>query len=139
MFRKSYLRDESSFFGLTEFNQHYHLPGEGNIRSFVGQGEPGSDAITAFSTEVFLRPPAFEKGYFEDRPVTLEIALFSDAGIFWNGQTSRKIADAGLGLRLKGRLFEKDLFLRVDFPFILVKDNEQITYQSWLISFQRGM
>ena len=139
MFRQSYLRDESSFFGLTEFNQHYHLPGEGNIRSFVGQGEPGSDAIAAFSTEVFLRPPAFEKGYFEDRPVTLEITLFSDAGIFWNGQTSRKMADAGLGLRLKGRLFEKDLFLRVDFPFILVKDNERITYQSWLISFQRGL
>ena len=152
IFRKSYLRDESSFFGLTEFNHHYHMPGEGNIRGFVGKGEPGADALTAFSTEIFVRPPAFQKGYFEDQPLTLEIALFGDTGVFWTGEDTRTMADAGLGFRLKGKLFEKDLFLRVDFPFLWLasynyqnekdyneKNEGMKDYQTWLISFQRGL
>jgi|TARA_B100001750_G_scaffold92461_1_gene72970 hypothetical protein len=152
MFRRSYLRDESSFFGLTEFNHHYHMPGEGNIRGFVGKGEPGADALTAFSTEIYVRPPALQKGYFDDHPLTLELALFGDGGIFWNGRDTRTLADAGLGFRLKGKLFEKDLFLRVDIPFLWValynyeneqdhnESNEEVKdYQSWLISFQRGI
>ena len=124
------------------------MPGEGNIRGFVGKGEPGADALTAFSTEIYVRPPAFQKGYFEDQPLILEIALFGDTGIFWNGEDTRTLGDAGLGFRLKGKLFEKDLFLRVDFPFLWYYQNEKDyneknegmkDYQTWLISFQRGL
>ena len=39
MFRLSYLRNDDSFFGFSNFNNNYHLPGEGNIRGLLNQNE----------------------------------------------------------------------------------------------------
>ena len=37
MLRKNYLVDQ--FYGYNNLFSHYHLPGEGNLRGFVGRGE----------------------------------------------------------------------------------------------------
>jgi len=54
---------------------------------------------------------------------------------------SRTLADAGLGLRLKTDIFEKDLFLRIDLPFIIHNNGASSfdNYENWIISFQRSI
>jgi len=53
---------------------------------------------------------------------------------------SRTLADAGLGLRLKTDIFEKDLYLRIDLPFF-IHDIEGSSFdkENWVISFQRSI
>ena len=141
MFRKSYLRNEDSFFGLNDFNTNYHMPGEGNIRGFVNQAEKGADAAVSFSSELFMINKRVNlDGYLENRRISFELALFTDGGIFYNNGLTRRLADAGLGIRLGSSIFNKPLYLRIDFPFILFK-NDQIMNNStkWIISFHRGI
>ena len=33
---------------------HYHLPGEGNLRGFVGRGERGAESLIASTSEVSI-------------------------------------------------------------------------------------
>ena len=79
----------------------------------------------------------------------LEFTAFLDGGIFWDKMyhprypqeyLDRILADAGLGLRFKTRILEKDLYLRFDFPFLIYDDgNTYVDRNNWLISFQRGL
>jgi hypothetical protein len=80
------------------------------------------------------------KGFLEDRPISVELAFFVDAGIFYNNGSTRKLADTGIGIRLSTTVYEKPLYLRLDFPFILFKDgNRIINDRGWIISFHRGI
>ncbi len=76
----------------------------------------------------------------ENRRISFELALFTDGGIFYNNGLTRRLADAGLGIRLGSSIFNKPLYLRIDVPFILFK-NDQIMNNStkWIISFHRGI
>ena len=82
----------------------------------------------------------------------IEFATFVDGGMFWDRFNtdkeeietkfnSRTLADAGLGLRLKTDIFEKDLYLRIDLPFFLIYENggSKVEEKNWIISFQRSI
>ena len=141
MFRVSYLRSQDSFFGLSEINNNYHMAGEGNIRGLVSQNEKGADAGGSVTGEIFLVNKRVDvKGYLEDRPISLELAFFADGGIFYNSGTIRKLGDAGIGIRISSTVYDKPLYLRLDFPFILFKDGENLENDTkWVISFQRSI
>ena len=146
MVRKNYLVDQ--FYGQEDLFSHYHMPGEGNLRGFVGKGYRGAEALAAFTSEVSLSKS------IKKLNLGVEFAAFVDGGMFWDRlnvdtQTietefnSRMMGDAGIGIRLNTDLFEKDLFLRIDFPFYTLPDkileNPHIDWNHWIISFQRSL
>jgi hypothetical protein len=147
MLRKNYLVDQ--FYGQEDLFSHYHMPGEGNLRGFVGKGERGAEALMATSSEVSIYKNLSKA---DKANIILEFAAFIDGGLFWDrldkesnliGSTfnSRTLADAGVGLRLKTDIFEKDLYLRIDLPFF-IHDNEDSSFdnfENWIISFQRSI
>ena len=148
MVRKNYLVDQFYGFELQEGESlisHYHMPGEGNLRGFVGKGEKGAEALAAFSSEASISRSIKKLNF------NIEFAAFADGGLFWDrldetsnviGSTfiSRTLADAGVGLRLKTDIFEKDLYLRIDLPFFIHNKGEtSIDEKNWIISFQRSI
>ena len=151
MLRKNYLVDQFYGFELKDgesLMMHYHMPGEGNLRGFVGKGERGAEALVAFSSEISLSKS------IKKHNTGIVLAAFVDGGIFWdrlNTETniigakfnSRTLGDAGVGIRVKTRLFEKDLFLRIDLPFYIFPDesvsNPHIDWNNWVFSFQRSL
>ena len=108
MLRKNYLVDQ--FYGSDNLFSHYHLPGEGNLRGFVGSGERGAEAMIASTTEACLQKNLAKEN---QDPVNLEFVTFADAGIFFNRNLedtyqrdvsniqheSRFLANGGIGLR----------------------------------------
>ena len=91
-----------------------------------------------------------QKGlYFENR-FNISFSVFADAGIFWNKSPyhprypaktlNRTLSNVGFGTGLKTKIFEKELFLRVDVPFFIY-DNEssEVNFQNWIFSFQRSI
>ena len=147
MIRKNYLVDQFYGFELQEGDSlisHYHMPGEGNLRGFVGEGERGAEALAAFSSEASISRSIKKLNF------NIEFAAFADGGLFWDrldetsnviGSTfnSRTLADAGVGLRLKTDIFEKDLYLRIDLPFFIHDDGSRFDKKNWVISFQRSI
>ena len=145
LLRKNYLVDQ--FYGNSNLFNHYHMPGEGNIRGFVNSGERGADALASSSTEFVA-----DKGFFENK-LNISLAVFADVGVFldkgyphpWYPKhekrtISRTIADAGFGTRLKTNIFEKEFFLRIDVPIFLYNNgNSEVNFESWVISFQRSI
>tara|TARA_B100000315_G_C14356016_1_gene486214 strand:- start:413 stop:778 length:366 start_codon:yes stop_codon:yes gene_type:complete len=121
------------------------MPGEGNLRGFVGKGERGAEALAAFSSEASISRSIKKLNF------NIEFAAFVDGGMFWdrfNTQkkeigtkfNSRTLADAGLGLRLKTNIFEKDLYIRIDLPFFIYeKGGSEVEEKNWVISFQRSI
>ena len=120
------------------------MPGEGNIRGFVNASQRGADAMVSSSTEFVA-----DKGLFENR-FNISFSVFADAGIFWDKSPyhprypaktlNRTLSNVGFGTRLKTKVFEKELFLRVDVPFFIY-DNEssEVNFQNWIFSFQRSI
>ena len=139
MYEKSYLRSENSFFEFNNFNEKYHLPSDGNIRAFINDNY-STDELVAFSSELyFLNKKVNSNGYFENRLINTEIALFADAGIFNRFDKIEKLANAGLGFRFSSVVFNKPVYLRVDLPLIIIQD-EKITKNSNIIfSFNRAI
>ena len=78
-------------------------------------------------------------GYLDDRSIGLELAAFVDAGVFYNHGYARNLADAGLGIRFKSSFYNKPLYLRIDFPFILFIDGKSENNSSWVVSFQTSI
>ena len=144
MLRKSYLVDQ--FYGNKTLFSHYHLPGDGNIRGFVGKKARGADALIAISNEFSFLKNIDLKAI---ESLDLEFTAFLDGGVFWDKTyhlwypkkyLDRILGDAGLGFRLKTRILEKDLYLRFDFPFLIYDNgNSYVDRNNWLISFQRGL
>ncbi|GIS40082.1 hypothetical protein Ct9H90mP12_2760 [bacterium] len=44
----------TGFYGMDSLFTHYHLPGEGNLRGFVGRGERGAESLIASTSEVSI-------------------------------------------------------------------------------------
>jgi hypothetical protein len=155
MLRKNYLVDQFYGFELKKGDSlmsHYHMPGEGNLRGFVGKKERGAEALMATSSEFSINKNLSKPNKAN---IILEFAAFIDGGLFWDrlfwdpldksyriGSTfnSRTLADGGVGLRLKTDIFEKDLYLRIDLPFF-IHDNSGSRFdnKNWIISFQRSI
>jgi hypothetical protein len=124
------------------------MPGEGNLRGFVGKGERGAEALMATSSEFSIYKNLSKA---DKADIILELAAFIDGGIFWDrldeksnliGSTfnSRTLADGGVGLRLKTDIFEKDLYLRIDLPFFIHNNGDsEVEEKNWIISFQRSI
>ena len=149
MLRKNYLVDQ--FYGSDYLFSHYHLPGEGNLRGFVGSGERGAEALIASTTEACLQKNLAKEN---QDPINLEFVTFADAGIFFNRNKediyhrdvsnnqyeSRFLANGGIGLRFGTKFYEKDLFLRIDFPFYIFDgSNSNMKSDNWVFSFQKSM
>ena len=79
MVRKNYLVDQ--FYGQEDLFSHYHMPGEGNLRGFVGKGERGAEALMATSSEfsIYKNLSKADRAEF-----ILEFAAFIDGGLFWD-------------------------------------------------------
>ena len=141
LLRKNYLIDR--FYGYHKLYDHYHMPGEGNLRGFVRSGENGAEALISSSTEIEIDK------YLFDRKLRIALVAFSDMGTFWNKRTNdenkqiyinRLLADAGFGTNIKSKIFEKDVFLRIDFPFLIYDNNgPTIDKNNWVFSFQRSI
>ena len=146
MLRKNYLVDQ--FYGLDSLYAHYHFPGEGNLRGFVGRGERGAEALVASSSEISIHKN-LASPYRSD--INVEFSTFFDGGIFWDREknsrqrlnnhfSDRVLADAGFGLRINTSLFEKDVFFRIDIPCFIYDGNEsKINFDNWVFSFQRSL
>ncbi len=146
MMQRDYLVDQ--FYGQETLFSHYHLPGEGNIRGFVGMNEEGADAIIAMSNEISIVKDFARKN---NLPINVELASFIDTGIFWNntlGSLSRSknnfekriFADAGIGIRFDTDILEKNIYFRLDFPFLIINEDEtKIDYNNWVFSLQRSL
>ena len=142
LLRKNYLVDQ--FYGSFDLFNHYHMPGEGNIRGFVNSSQRGADAMVSSSTEFVA-----DKELFENR-LNISFSIFADAGIFWdkaayqplypNRVFDRYLGNVGFGTRLNTKLFEKELFLRFDVPAYIFNDgNSEINFHNWIFSFQRSI
>ena len=132
--RKRYIVDQ--FYGNTNLFNHYHLSGDGNLRGFTGMSLENADALVSTSNEL---------GFFTTMPkinLSTEIIAFADGGVFLNEGPSKKryLGDAGFGVRFDTSFFEKDIYIRLDFPFIIYDDNSlSLDWNNWIFSFQRSI
>ena len=84
----------------------------------------------------------------------MEFVTFVDAGIFFNSNKkdtyhrdvsnaqheSRFLANGGIGLRFGTKFYEKDIFLRIDFPFYIFDgSHSNMNSDKWVFSFQRSI
>ena len=142
LLRKSYLVDR--FYGNEKLFSHYHLPGEGNLRGFIGQNERGAEALVGFTTEVSI----YLK--LSDHNAGIELATFIDGGVFWDRQdldkenyVNRNLLDGGFGFRFDTSIFEHDLYFRIDIPFFTYNNSREnrskLDFNHWIVSFQRSI
>ena len=140
MYRKFYLRDESSFYGDTDMRSRYHLAGDGNLRAFGNQGLVGVEEITAATVETFLTQSI--------AGLRIELATFIDMGILTgsklfkgdNGFNSTSLVDYGIGIRLSKNIFGQAFYLRFDKPLSATVDGESIkNMNDWVFSFQKSI
>ncbi|MDG1223030.1 MAG: hypothetical protein P8O00_00550, partial [Candidatus Marinimicrobia bacterium] len=110
------------------------------IRSLSSKDAIETNAISSISTEIyFLNKKVDLNGFFENRIINSEIALFSDAGLFQQMKDIKGIASFGIGFRFSGIVYNKPLYLRIDLPFILI-DGKETSYEKRLIlSFHRSI
>jgi hypothetical protein len=140
MYEKSYLRGVDSFFAWNEYEVGYHLPSDGNIRSLSSKDAIETNAMSSVSTEIyFLNKKVDLNGFFEDRIINSEIALFSDVGLFQQMEDMKSIASFGIGFRFSGLVYNKPLYLRIDLPFILIDGKETLYEKSLILSFHRSI
>ncbi|MCH7763037.1 MAG: hypothetical protein IIB95_04760 [Candidatus Marinimicrobia bacterium] len=144
LYTKSFLRDESSFYGNVDLRNHYHLPGDANLRGYFGEGLAGAESVIANSFEIFFKPSL--------KAIDIELAAFVDNGWVWGSKYAQGdegfngdyLFDAGVGLRFNKTILGKKFYLRLDAP-LLVKDvskkKDGIRFDSdkWLFSFSKGI
>lgn len=144
LYAKPFLRDESSFYGNTDLRNHYHLPGDANLRGYYGEGLAGAESVITNSFEIFYKPSF--------KPLDIELAAFMDDGWVWgskyaqgdDGFNGDYLFDAGIGLRLGKTILGKKFYLRVDAPLFIkdVSDDKEgirINTDKWLFSFSKGI
>ena len=133
LLRKNYLLDQ--FYGYDDLFVKYHLPGEGNIRAFVGTGVSGAEALFSSSTELSII------NTIPKTNVGLEISSFFDGGVFFDPMFNKRIlGDAGIGIRLNTTFFEKDFYFRIDYPLFIYEDKvSDFEFNKWIFSFQRSI
>ena len=111
------------FYGSFDLFNHYHMPGEGNIRGFVNSSQRGADAMVSSQQSsslikdflkiglIFLLLFLLMQGYFGIRLLIIHGILIG---------FDRYLGNVGFGTRLNTKLFEKELFLRFDVRLIFL-------------------
>ncbi len=133
----SFTRDASSFYGVSNLRNHYHIGSDGNLRGFT-QDYSGTESILAWNTSM-------------DRDVNvphinLTASAFSDWGLVNGfkltsgdqGFNNDLIGDLGFGLELSKFMFGSHYYLRVDFPFMTYgqSSGSKTDFNNWVFSFQ---
>ena len=127
------------FYGLDFLLKHYHLPGEGNLRGFIWQGEPGGEEIISATIENSINKN------IQYLDMDIELANFFDFGFLGNDRnktksnyTTRFYADYGFGIRFNKNILGQDYYLRIDSVILTRKGNENCYEKSnWIFSFQK--
>lgn len=133
LFEIPYLRDESSMYGWVPGRNSYHLPGDGNLRGFTGDGYSGAYQLGTFNLE----------GYFSISLLAaqVEFSAFLDGGVIWNDTLDGDfLADAGFGLRIAKEFFSKPFYLRMDLPWLKMSPEKEIEIdpENIVFSFHRS-
>ncbi|MFH1941736.1 MAG: M1 family aminopeptidase [bacterium] len=128
---------------------HTHHPGDGNLRGYFNQHNNlllASEKLVAANIEAtkFLRIPLLNR-LFSALRMRTAFSGFFDAGIVYdtvNGGSNR-LGDAGLGIRLVGRLpvIYRNYTLRFDFPVWLsdpAPGDDNLKFR-WLFSFSQAL
>jgi len=68
-----------------------------------------ADLATELGTKTWARG--------RDGTLTVRLHAFADIGSPSDNGVARTLGDAGLGLSMSGRLFDRPVFLRIDSPF----------------------
>jgi len=134
VYQLPYLRDESSFFGLVEGRNAYHLSGDGNLRGFTGDGFSGAHQIATINLEAYYTPKI--------KFIDLELAAFTDGGLVWNDTFEGDLLfDAGFGLRFSKEIFSQKFYIRTDFPWLKMSPDEDFKFdtKSIIFSFQKSL
>ena len=140
LYEKSYLRDNTSFYGNKEFFGRYHLPGDANLRAFGNQGFSGVEQVFAITFEGFL-----SKSF---AGVNIELAGFIDQGTLSGskfavgdkGFNNSTLVDYGIGLRISTAIFGQPINLRFDKPLDAKIDGKSIEEMNdWVFSFQKSI
>ena len=140
LYHKSYLRDNTSFYGNKEFFGRYHMPGDANLRAFGNQGLSGVEQVFAITFEGFLTKSIaginFElAGFIDQGTLTGSKFVVGDKG--FNNST---LMDYGIGLRISTSIFGQPLYLRIDKPFNATIDGKSIEKMNdWVLSFQKSI
>ena len=140
MYRYSFLRDESSFYGDSSLRYRYHLAGDGNLRSFSNQGFVGVEQISSITIEPFFNQ------YISK--LKLELAGFLDFGTLTGskfnqgdrGFSSPLLISYGFGIRLSQTIYGQPLYLRIDKPLSATVNGITIeNMNNWIFSFQKSI
>ncbi len=140
LYKKSYLRDKTSFYGNKSFFSQYHLPGDANLRAFGNQGFAGVEQVFAITIEGFLSKSIaginFElAGFIDQGTLTGSKFVLGDKGF-----DSNTLVDYGIGLRLSTTIFGQPIFLRLDKPMGAKIDGIDIEKMNdWIFSFQKSI
>ena len=140
LYQKSYLRDNTSFYGNKEFFGRYHLPGDANLRAFGNQGLSGVEQVFAITFEGFLSKSIaginFElAGFIDQGTLTGSKFIVGDKG--FNNST---LVDYGIGLRISTSIYGQPIYLRFDKPLDAKIDGTSIEKMNeWVFSFQKSI
>ena len=140
LYQKSYLRDNTSFYGNKEFFGRYHLPGDANLRAFGNQGLSGVEQVFAITFEGFLSKSIaginFElAGFIDQGTLTGSKFVVGDKG--FNNST---LVDYGIGLRISTSIYGQPIYLRFDKPLDAKIDGNSIEKMNeWVFSFQKSI
>jgi len=119
---------------------HYHFPGGGNLRGYTDQPLATEQMLAVnvgFRSDVLT--PLFRKILPRRSSVGLS-AFFDAAQIETYMGESKRLMDAGVGIRLRPRLFYQRFTLRFDFPFWVSEpiQGQKETKFRWVFSFQNA-
>ena len=131
--KKRYLID--GFYGNSNLNEHYYLPGGGNLRGFINSDISKANELLSMTNELIIDRIGSDRNFIP------KLKIFIDSGFFWNDQMVNNhffLADAGMGFFFKYSLMGKDLCILTDFPFIIYDETLKIDKQNWTFSFQRS-
>ena len=140
LYQKSYLRDNTSFFGNKGFFGRYHLPGDANLRAFGNQGLSGVEQVFAITFEGFLSKSIaginFElAGFIDQGTLTGSKFVVGDKG--FNNST---LVDYGIGLRISTSIYGQPIYLRFDKPLDAKIDGTSLEkINEWVFSFQKSI
>ena len=87
----------------------------------------------------FLNKKVNSNGYFENRLINFEIAMFVDAGVVNRFDKLERLASIGSGLRFSSVVFNKPIYLRIDLPFIKIQDKKTTRASNIIFSFNRAI
>ncbi len=131
-----YTRHPDSFYGIRDLSNQIYTPGDGGIRGLTGLADLLADQIISLNLDIHYT--------LIDKPLRVRAALFSGIGGVWSGTHRLNSGDfvgaGGIALIFEKSIWERPLYLRIDFPLWLVWDRPgsgaDQSYQ-YLIGFSR--